>query len=71
MDQYENFEKPMSAKAWTRLTKEGGFFEHSFQDMTPGEVSDTVFSASKMGVDATAFWTRASLSTGDLASAQS
>eukprot|EP00439_Symbiodinium_sp_Y106_P060798 s87_g9.t1 len=69
LDQYENFEKPMSAKAWTRLTKEGGFFEHSFQDMTPGEVSDTVFSASKMGVDATAFWTRASLSTGDLASA--
>ncbi|CAE7874480.1 hypothetical protein AK812_SmicGene31112 [Symbiodinium microadriaticum] len=69
LDQYENFEKPLSAKAWTRLTKDGGFFEHSFQDMTPGEVSDTVFSASKMGVEATAFWTRASLSTGDLASA--
>ena len=48
---------------------EGNFFEHSFQDMSPGEVSHTVFFASKMDVENEAFWKRASLAVGDLAGA--
>lgn len=69
LDEYDHYERPLSAKSWKRLRFEGSFFEHSFQDMTPGEVSNSVFVASKMDVQNDAFWTRAALGVADLAGA--
>ena len=69
LDEYEHYERPLSAKAWKRLREEESFLEYRFEDMTPGEVSQNVFIASKMDVENETFWKRASLAMGDVASA--
>eukprot|EP00435_Cladocopium_sp_Y103_P017269 s1193_g4.t1 len=69
LDEYDHYERPLSAKSWKRLRFEGNFFEHSFQEMTPGEVANSVFVASKMDVQNDAFWTRAALGVADVAGA--
>ncbi|CAJ1370853.1 unnamed protein product, partial [Effrenium voratum] len=69
LDEYEHYDRPLSSKAWKRLKSEGSFFEYSFQDMTAGEVSETLFLASKMSLENPDFWSRGSLALQDLASA--
>lgn len=69
LDEYEHYERPLSARSWKKLRLADDFFAYRFTEMTPSEVSRSLFVAAKMEVMNEGFWSRGALALRDLSTA--
>jgi len=67
LTEYELYETPLRMRAWQSLEQDKGFYHSDFREMTPADVSKTVFVATKMTISSNAFWQRAAVGLGDVA----